>query len=69
MAIDLYEETEEPLWLERAQMGLTISSLGCSGMMHFIHDAEFTKYGYYTTGGTLISAEHSTIDHGNTSCN
>ena len=25
-------------------------------------DAEFSKYGYYTTGGTLISAEHSALD-------
>ena len=25
-------------------------------------NAEFSKYGYHTTGGTLISAEHSAID-------
>jgi hypothetical protein len=63
VAIDLYEETEEPLWLERAQMG---AYYFFSWMFWYDalypHDAEFTKYGYYTTGGTLISAEHSAID-------
>jgi hypothetical protein len=62
-AIDIYEETKEPLWLERAQKA---AYYFFSWM--FWYDAlypqtsEFTRYGYYTTGGTLISAEHSAID-------
>lgn len=37
-----------------------------SWMFHFDclyeEDSDFSKYGYYTTGGTLISAEHQALD-------
>ncbi len=62
-ACDLYELTGEELWLERAQKA---AYYFFSWMFWYDalypEEAEFTKYGYYTTGGTLISAEHSALD-------
>lgn len=61
--LDIYEETGDKLWLERAQKA---AYYFFSWMFWYDAkypvDAEFTKYGYYTTGGTLISAEHSALD-------
>lgn len=62
-ANDLYEFTGDELWLERAQKA---AYYFFSWMFWYDaiypEEAEFTKYGYYTTGGTLISAEHSALD-------
>ncbi len=62
-ALYLYELTGEKLWLERAEK----AAYYFFSWMFFYDclydaDADFTKYGYHTTGGTLISAEHSAID-------
>ena len=62
-ALDLYEITGETQWLERA----------CKAAYYFFswafqYDAlypdssDFVKYGYHTSGGTAISAEHHAID-------
>jgi len=62
-SLDLYEITNDKLWLERAEKAI---SYFFSWMFWYDaiypENAEFTKYGYYTTGGTLISAEHSALD-------
>lgn len=62
-ALYLYELTGEELWLERAQKA---AYYFFSWMMFYDciydSDADFSKYGYHTTGGTLISAEHSALD-------
>lgn len=62
-ALDLYEITKKPLWLERAEKACAyfFSWMFWYDAIYPI-DAEFSKYGYYTTGGTLISAEHSALD-------
>lgn len=62
-AIDLYEITNDEKWLIRAEKALTyfFSWMFWYDAIYPV-DAEFTKYGYYTTGGTLISAEHSALD-------
>lgn len=62
-ALDLYEITNDSLWLERAEKAIAyfFSWMFWYDAIYPI-DAEFTKYGYYTTGGTLISAEHSALD-------
>ena len=59
----LYEVTGQTIWLERAEK----AAYYFYSWMFFYDclydaDAEFTKFGYYTTGGTLISAEHSAVD-------
>ena len=62
-ALDLYEETNDKFWLERAEKA-AIYFFSWMFWYDAIYpvDAEFTKFGYYTTGGTLISAEHSALD-------
>lgn len=62
-ALDLYEITGDKLWLERSEK----AALYFFSWMFWYDaiypvDSEFNKYGYYTTGGTLISAEHSALD-------
>lgn len=62
-ALYVYELTGEKIWLERAEK----AAYYFFSWMFFYDclydsDADFTKYGYHTTGGTLISAEHSAID-------
>ena len=59
----LYEVTKQKIWLERAEK----AAYYFYNWMFFYdclygEDAEFSEYGYHTTGGTLISAEHSAID-------
>ena len=59
----LYEVTGQEIWLARAEK----AAYYFYSWMFFYdclygENAEFSKYGYYTTGGTLISAEHSAID-------
>ncbi len=62
-ALDLYEFTGDKLWLERAEKAIQyfFSWMFWYDAIYPV-DAEFTKFGYYTTGGTLISAEHSALD-------
>ncbi len=59
----LYEVTGQAIWLERAQKA---AYYFYSWMFFYdcLYDenAEFTKFGYHTTGATLISAEHSAVD-------
>lgn len=61
--LDLYEITGDKLWLTRAEMAAYyfFSWMFWYDAVYPV-DSEFTKYGYYTTGGTLISAEHSALD-------
>lgn len=62
-SLDLYEITHDKMWLERAEKATTYFF---SWMFWYdalySKDSDFSKYGYYTTGGTLISAEHSALD-------
>ncbi|MBP3359403.1 MAG: hypothetical protein J6N52_00995 [Clostridia bacterium] len=62
-ALFLYEETGEKIWIERAEKA---AYYFFSWMMFYdcIYDnsTDFVKFGYHTTGGTLISAEHNAID-------
>ena len=62
-ALYLYEVTGEMIWLERAEKA---ASYFFSWLFFYdcLYDenAEFTKYGYHTTGGTSVSAEHSALD-------
>ena len=62
-ALFLYELTGEKIWLERAEKA---ACYFFSWMFFYdcvySDDAEFTRYGYHTTGGTLVSAEHCAID-------
>ncbi len=62
-ANDLYEITGDAIWLERARKA---AYYFFSWMFWYDavypQDSDFAKYGYYTTGGTLISAEHSALD-------
>lgn len=59
----LYETTKDRVWLERAEK----AAYYFFSWMFFYDclyddDSDFSKYGYHTTGGTLISAEHSALD-------
>lgn len=62
-ALYLYELTEDKIWLERAEKA---AYYFFSWMMFcdciYDSDSDFSKYGYHTTGGTLISAEHNALD-------
>ncbi len=62
-ALYLYELTNEKIWLMRAEKA---AYYFFSWMMFCdcIYDdqSDFSKFGYHTTGGTLISAEHSALD-------
>lgn len=62
-ALYLYELTGEEIWLERAQKA---AYYFFSWMMFcdciYDSNSDFVKFGYHTTGGTLISAEHSALD-------
>lgn len=62
-SIDLYEITKDNLWLQRAEKAVTyfFSWMFWYDALYPIN-SDFTKFGYYTTGGTLISAEHSALD-------
>jgi len=59
----LYELTKDKIWIERAEKA---ACYFFSWMFFYdcLYDenTDFSKYGYYTTGGTLISAEHNAID-------
>ena len=62
-ALMLYDITGEPLYLERAQK----AAYYFTSWMFFYDvitapDSDFNLYGYHTTGGTAISAEHNAID-------
>ena len=62
-ALYLYEMTGEEIWLERAEKA---AYYFFSWMMFcdciYDSDSDFAKFGYHTTGGTLVSAEHSALD-------
>lgn len=62
-ALALYRFTKEEKYL---QMALKSAYYFTSWMYHYDclypADSEFTKFGYYTTGGTAISTEHHAID-------
>ncbi|MGN1473000.1 MAG: hypothetical protein ACI4WZ_02910 [Eubacteriales bacterium] len=62
-SLALYRITGEPLYLTRAQK----AAYYFTSWMFFYdvlypNGSEFTEYGYHTTGGTAISAEHHAID-------
>ncbi|MBO6167799.1 MAG: hypothetical protein J6P13_05550 [Kiritimatiellae bacterium] len=62
-ALELYRQTKEKKYLDAAER---VASYFCSWM--FTYDAlyppesEFGRFGYKTAGGTLVSAEHQSID-------
>ena len=62
-ALELYRQTGEKKYLECAER---VAAYFCSWM--FTYDAlytqasEFGRFGYHTSGGTLVSAEHQCID-------
>ncbi|MBR3222996.1 MAG: hypothetical protein IKF72_12305 [Kiritimatiellae bacterium] len=62
-ALELYRQTGEKKYLDCAER---VASYFCSWM--FTYDAlypptsEFGRFGYHTSGGTLVSAEHPAID-------
>ena len=62
-ALELYRQTGEKKYLECAER---VAAYFCSWM--FTYDAlypklsEFGRFGYHTSGGTLVSAEHPAID-------
>lgn len=63
VCLRLHELTGRKIYLERAQKAAYYFT---SWMFHYDclypEASEFVKYGYYTTGGTAISAEHHAID-------
>ncbi|MBQ6680232.1 MAG: hypothetical protein IJM76_09480 [Lachnospiraceae bacterium] len=62
-ALDLYEITGKPLYLKRArQAAYYFFSWVFQYDALYPEDADFTKFGYHTAGGTAISAEHHAID-------
>ena len=62
-ALELYRQTGEKRYLDCAER---VAAYFCSWM--FTYDAlypptsEFGRFGYHTSGGTLVSAEHPAID-------
>ena len=62
-AVELYESTGEVKYLD---MALKAAYYLCSWLFiydaHYPPEAEFSKIGYHTAGGTAISAEHHAID-------
>ncbi len=62
-ALFLYEQTKEQIWLERAEKAAYyfFSWLFFYDAL-YDEDSDFARFGYHTTGGTLISAEHSALD-------
>lgn len=62
-ALELYRQTGDKHYLDCAER---VATYFCSWM--FTYDAlfpktsEFGRYGYHTSGGTLVSAEHQCID-------
>ena len=62
-SLDLYEITGEALWLERARKAAYyFFSWAFQYDALYPDSSDFAKYGYYTSGGTAISAEHHAID-------
>lgn len=62
-ALDLYEITGEKRYIDYA---LRASYYFCSWLFHYDvlygPEAEFTQYGYYTTGSTAVSTQHPALD-------
>ena len=62
-ALELYDITKETVYLERAQKA---AYYFFSWAFHYDalypDDSDFSKYGYYTSGGTAISTQHPAID-------
>lgn len=62
-ALDLYEITGETLWLERARKAAYyFFSWAFQYDALYPDTSDFARFGYYTSGGTAISAEHHAID-------
>ena len=62
-SLDLYEITGEAIWLERAQKAAYyFFSWAFQYDALYPDSSDFAKFGYYTSGGTAISAEHHAID-------
>ncbi len=62
-ALDLYEITGEGQYLEYARKAAYyFYSWTFQYDALYPDDSDFTEYGYYTAGGTTISAEHHAID-------
>lgn len=62
-SLDFYELTHDPLYLTRAQKAAYyFFSWAFQYDALYPEDSDFTVYGYYTSGGTAISAEHHAID-------
>ena len=62
-ALDLYEFTHEQKYIEWAKKA---SYYFASWMfvydVHYGEEAEFTQYGYYTSGSTAVSVQHPALD-------
>lgn len=62
-SLDLYEITGEDKYLTRARMAAYyFYSWAFQYDVLYPDTADFVKYGYFTSGGTAISAEHHAID-------
>lgn len=62
-SLDLYEITQEPIWLERAlKAAYYFFSWAFQYDAIYPDSSDFARFGYYTSGGTAISAEHHAID-------
>ena len=62
-ALELYRQTGEKRYLDCAER---VAAYFCSWMFTYDalypKDSEFGRFGYHTSGGTLVSAEHQCID-------
>lgn len=62
-ALDLYEITGDGIWLERARKAAYyFFSWAFQYDALYPDQSDFARLGYYTSGGTAISAEHHAID-------
>lgn len=59
----LFDITKDALYIKRAEMAAYyFTSWMFFYDVYYKNGSEFTEYGYHTTGGTAISAEHHAID-------
>lgn len=62
-ALDLYEFTKEEKYLEYAvKASYYFASWMYTYDVHYGPEAEFTQYGYYTSGSTYVSVQHPALD-------
>lgn len=62
-ALDMYEFTKDAKYLEYAvKASYYFASWMYTYDVHYGPEAEFTQYGYYTSGSTYVSVQHPALD-------